>query len=219
MQRSSSSSASSSSAEVSSRRAPSPALARRRRAAPPGQPAERRRHRDHKRVADPPDPCRRQAEVRTFRRRARARRRRCDGRGTRTAASAGRFRCVADATPDAPLTKPLACAIRIGASSTAAAAAALSRPARARRRQRDQDRPDRQQRPLLVGDRHAEREPGQHRALTICQQHGEHAQRAAEQFLGVADFDRAHRDRVGCAQAERRLRATAAAVRRHACAP
>ncbi len=72
----------------------------------------------------------------------------------------------------------------------------------ARRRQRQQDGTDREQRPLLVGDRDAERQPGEHRAFTICQQHGDNAQRAAEQFLCMADFDRAQRDRICGAQAD-----------------
>ena len=91
-----------------------------------------------------------------------------------------------------------------GARTTQAlAAAAPAAPSAPARRERQQHRAGREQRPLLV--RHGQPE-GQARpqpAPVGGQQDGRHAQRAAEQLLGMADFQRPEGDRVGDADAER----------------
>jgi len=67
----------------------------------------------------------------------------------------------------------------------------------------EQRRSGREQRPLLVGDRQAQQDSRREWTLTRRQQDGHHAQASAEQLLGVPEFERAQRDRVGDADRQR----------------
>ena len=68
--------------------------------------------------------------------------------------------------------------------------------------QREQHGPDREQRPGLVGDGEPEQDPGQRRAPAQRGEHRAGGERAAEQLLGMADVERAQRDRVDGAEAD-----------------
>ncbi len=72
-----------------------------------------------------------------------------------------------------------------------------------RRREREQHRPGREQRPRLVGDRETEHDSRDERALASRQEHGRDTQASAEQLLGVPEFQRTKRDRVGDAHRQR----------------
>ena len=100
----------------------------------------------------------------------------------------------------------------IGATNaTATAPAAISvRPALSR--QRDEHGTDRQQRPLLVGDRQSQRQRRPVRAAALREQHRHDTERRAKQLLGVSDLQDLVGDRVGGAQRQRRGRRDDAAA-------
>src|SRR5664280_3370802 len=82
----------------------------------------------------------------------------------------------------------------------AAAPVLLALPAR---RQREQNGCGGKQSPLLGGDRQSQRCARPEPAVFAGEQHGRDAQARAEQLLGVSDFQRAQRDRVGDAHGQR----------------
>ena len=69
--------------------------------------------------------------------------------------------------------------------------------------QRQQHRAERQHRPLLVGDRQAQHHTRPHRPVAAGERHRGDAQARAQQFLGVAQFQRAQRQRIGDAHPQR----------------